>query len=145
MSVHALEHAKDLHATDHMLNPLSGIRQDTVVLALRRGQRRRKRRLMAGDGVPVASPEALIPRIANQRRLVRKAGARLTKQVQVMNRPSARGRAQNVLRHRAHQHLKLQRVALFLPAVPSALLFLGRSHGTSEASTATMLYTSCAS
>lgn len=145
MSVHALQHAEDFHATDHMLNPLAGMRQDMVVLALLSGQRRRSRRLMGSDGVPVASPQALIASISNERRLVRKTDARLTKQLQVMNRPSARGGAQNALRHGADQQLKFQGVPLFLAAVPSALLFLGRSQGTSEASTATMLYTSCAS
>jgi hypothetical protein len=43
------------------------------------------------------------------------------------------------LRHGADQQLKLQGMPLFLAAVPAALLFLGRSQGTSEASTATML------
>jgi hypothetical protein len=94
---------------------------------------------MGGDGVPVAFRQALIPGISNERRVVRKTHSRLTEQLQVMNGPRARGGAQDALSHGAHQHLKLQGMALFLAAVPGALLFLGRSRGTSEAFTATVL------
>lgn len=139
MSVHALQHAEDLHPANDMFNALPGMRQHAVFLALVGGEGRRTRRLVGRDGVPVASPQALIPGIADKRRVVRKTHARLTEQLQVMNGPRACGSAQDVLRHGADQQLKFQGMPLLLAAVPAALFFLGRSHGTSEASTATTL------
>lgn len=78
MSVHALQHAEDLHPADDMFNALPGMRQRAVFLALVGSERRRTRRLMGRDGVPVAPPQALIPGIADQRCVVRKTHARLT-------------------------------------------------------------------
>lgn len=46
--------------------------------------------------------------------------------------PSTGGDAQHALSPGADQQLKFQGVPFFLAAVPSALILLGRSHGTSE-------------
>ncbi len=145
MSVYTLQNAKDLHATNRVLYPLSGIRQLPILLTLFSREGRRPRRLVGGDGMSMASPQTLITGIPDQGRVVGKPYARLTEELQVMNRTGARGRTQNALCHRTHQHLEFQGVPLLLAAVPAPLLFLGRSHGTSEASTVTMLYTICAS
>ena len=145
MAIHALEHPKDLHAADNVFDPLSGIRQLPVLLTLFGREERRPRRLVGGDGVRVASPQALIPRIPNQGGVVGKLYSRGTKELQIVHGPRTGSGAQDALRDRANQHLELQGMPLFLAAVPAALLFLGRSHGTSEASTATMLYTVCVS
>ncbi len=139
MSVDALEHPKDLHATDDVFDSLAGIGQHPVFSTLLFGQRLGLGRLMRGDGVPVASPQTLIPRIPDQGRVMRKPYPRLPKQLEIMDGSSTRRRAQDVLSHGTDQDLELQGVPLLLAAVPAALLFLGRSHGTSDASTATML------
>lgn len=139
MAIHALQHAKDLHAPNHVLYPLAGMCQLPVLLTLLGGKRRRGRRLMGRDGVPMTSPQALISGIPDQGRIVGKPHARLTVELQIMVRSSTRGGAQNPLRHGTDEQLELQGMSLLLAAVPTALLFLGRSHGTSEASTATML------
>ena len=139
MTIDTLQHAKDFHTTDDMLYPLAGMRQHPVLLALFRREGRRSRRLVGGDGVSVTSPQALIPCISDQGRIMGKPKPRGTKQLQIMDCSGTRGGAQDVLGHGADQQLKLQRVALLLAAVPAALFFFGRSQGTSEASTATML------
>ena len=128
-----------------MLYPLAGISQLPVLLTLFSRERRRPRCLVRGDGVPVASPQALITRVPDQGRVVGEAHARLTEELEIMDRPSTCRCAEDPLRHGTDEQLELQCVLLFLAAVPAALLFLGRSHGTSEASTATMLWTICAS
>jgi hypothetical protein len=56
MAIDAYEHTTHLHAADDMLDPLSDTRQDTIVLALLNGQRRRTRRLVGGDGMPWSDP-----------------------------------------------------------------------------------------
>lgn len=94
MAVCPLQHAKDLHAADDM-GALPGTGEHAIFLTLFGGEGRRSRRLMGGDGVPVASPQALISGIPDQDRLVRKSHARLTEQLQIMNGPSARGGAQH--------------------------------------------------
>lgn len=139
MSVYAPQHAKDLHATDHVLSPSAGMGKFAVLLALHLRERRRGRRLMHSDGVPVTSPQTLISRVPDKSRIVGKSYAIWTEQLQVMNRPSTRRSAQNALGHGADQQLKFQSMLFLLPAVPASLLFLGRSHETSEASTAMML------
>ena len=123
MAINAFEHTKHLHAADHMFDSLPNTRQDTIVLALLGGQRRRVRCLVGGDGMPVSSPEDLIPCVPDQRRIVRQPQLRLTKQLEIVDCSSTRRRAQDALGDGTDQHLKLQGVPLFLAAVPATLFF----------------------
>ena len=52
-----------------------------------------------------------------------------------MRRSFSTGDAHNHVRRRVNQKLHLQRMTLLFPAVVGALLFLGRSQGTSATST----------
>ena len=107
MAIHALQHAKDFHAPNHVLYSLAGMCQLPVLLTLLSGKRRRPRRLMGRDGVPMTSPQALISGLPDQGRIVGKPHARPTVELQIMDRSSTRGGAQNPLRHGTNEQLEL--------------------------------------
>lgn len=75
MSIYALQHTKDLHPTNDMLNTLPSMCQHTVFLALVGREGRRSRRLMGRDSVPMTSPQSLISGISDQGRVVGKPHA----------------------------------------------------------------------
>ena len=139
VSVNLLEDPKNLEAPDHVLDTLAGVRQDAVVVTLLVGERHGASCLVGSERVRVSLPDALVPGITDQGGFERESDLRVTKERQVMHRAKRGGDAHDHVCRYIHQDLHLQRVPLFLAAVPAALLFLGRSHGTSEASTAMML------
>lgn len=127
MSVDPLEDAKSLEAADRVLNTLAGMGQDAVVLAHVLGQRRRLGRFVRRDGVRVILPEALVPRITDQRSIVGQSNPGGSEQGQIVHRAEGGGDAHDHVHRHFDQNLYLQGVTLCLAAVPAALLFLGRS------------------
>lgn len=99
VSIDALEHAKNLEASDDMLDPLPGVRQDTVVLALLVGQRGGARGFAGCERVRVIFPHALVPCITNQGRLKGQAHLGLTKSVRSCTEPQVETTHDHLRRH----------------------------------------------
>ena len=139
MSIDLLEDTKNLEASDDVLDTLAGMGQDTIVLALLVGQWCVARRLVWCQSVRVVLPETLISCITDQCGFGSELDLRVTKEGQIVHGAERGGDGHDHVRRDVNQNLHLQCVTFLLAAVPAALVFFGRSQGTSEASTAMML------
>ena len=125
MAIDALQDTKDFHPANDMPGALPGMGEHAVFLALIRGQGRRTRRLMGGDGMPVAPPESLVPGIPDQGCIVGQSHARLTEQFQVMNCPSARGGAQHGAESPCRSAAEISGYGVFSCRYTSGAVFFG--------------------